>query len=203
MFIFFFFFKQKTAYEMRISDWSSDVCSSDLRCPIELAYAVGFINEKAVRLGDQISPPMDGRFGADMISGQPLRNRHRDIIFTNIVRIEPSNGERFQSRMPDRRQIIAIEHAPFWQAASRNREAMGQDRTLGLFQRYPSKSHFELRKTVVISARMETAISAGPAAPIGSPAGPWMRASSLSVKPAAPSRSSRAACVFRDPNAPI
>src|SRR3546814_4329267 len=28
--IVFFFFKQKTAYEMRISDWSSDVCSSDL-----------------------------------------------------------------------------------------------------------------------------------------------------------------------------
>src|SRR3546814_9457595 len=28
---FFFFFKQKTAYEMRISDWSSDVCSSDLK----------------------------------------------------------------------------------------------------------------------------------------------------------------------------
>src|SRR3546814_16598598 len=28
--IFVFFFKQKTAYEMRISDWSSDVCSSDL-----------------------------------------------------------------------------------------------------------------------------------------------------------------------------
>src|SRR3546814_12093879 len=28
--MFFFFFKQKTAYEMRISDWSSDVCSSDL-----------------------------------------------------------------------------------------------------------------------------------------------------------------------------
>src|SRR3546814_3897903 len=30
---FFFFFKQKTAYEMRISDWSSDVCSSDLLLP--------------------------------------------------------------------------------------------------------------------------------------------------------------------------
>src|SRR3546814_6072805 len=29
-FVLFFFFKQKTAYEMRISDWSSDVCSSDL-----------------------------------------------------------------------------------------------------------------------------------------------------------------------------
>src|SRR3546814_10673391 len=31
--VLFFFFKQKTAYEMRISDWSSDVCSSDLRFP--------------------------------------------------------------------------------------------------------------------------------------------------------------------------
>src|SRR3546814_14477599 len=31
MVVCFFFFKQKTAYEMRISDWSSDVCSSDLR----------------------------------------------------------------------------------------------------------------------------------------------------------------------------
>src|SRR3546814_9396330 len=30
VFLLFFFFKQKTAYEMRISDWSSDVCSSDL-----------------------------------------------------------------------------------------------------------------------------------------------------------------------------
>src|SRR3546814_6911675 len=29
-----FFFRQKTAYEMRISDWSSDVCSSDLEEPI-------------------------------------------------------------------------------------------------------------------------------------------------------------------------
>src|SRR3546814_1558238 len=36
--MFFFFFKQKTAYEMRISDWSSDVCSSDL--PLAKARAV-------------------------------------------------------------------------------------------------------------------------------------------------------------------
>src|SRR3546814_4256279 len=33
----FFFFKQKTAYEMRISDWSSDVCSSDLEVRARLA----------------------------------------------------------------------------------------------------------------------------------------------------------------------
>src|SRR3546814_9548392 len=33
MYFVVFFFKQKTAYEMRISDWSSDVCSSDLGRP--------------------------------------------------------------------------------------------------------------------------------------------------------------------------
>src|SRR3546814_1374618 len=35
----FFFFKQKTAYEMRISDWSSDVCSSDLLLALYIACA--------------------------------------------------------------------------------------------------------------------------------------------------------------------
>src|SRR3546814_3860498 len=48
-FLYFFFFKQKTAYEMRISDWSSDVCSSDLLLlklrdvvvPSEFAQLVG------------------------------------------------------------------------------------------------------------------------------------------------------------------
>src|SRR3546814_3629573 len=36
----FFFFKQKTAYEMRISDWSSDVCSSDLMEAQKIAPAL-------------------------------------------------------------------------------------------------------------------------------------------------------------------
>src|SRR3546814_6622636 len=42
--VFFVFFKQKTAYEMRISDWSSDVCSSDLRT----LYAHAAVLEVAV-----------------------------------------------------------------------------------------------------------------------------------------------------------
>src|SRR3546814_2955323 len=37
--LFFFFFKQKTAYEMRISDWSSDVCSSDLKSKLQTQAA--------------------------------------------------------------------------------------------------------------------------------------------------------------------
>src|SRR3546814_16579739 len=39
----FFFFKQKTAYEMRISDWSSDVCSSDL--PVRIIPGLKFALE--------------------------------------------------------------------------------------------------------------------------------------------------------------
>src|SRR3546814_1088075 len=41
--VLFFFFKQKTAYEMRISDWSSDVCSSDLMLTGTLITAAGFL----------------------------------------------------------------------------------------------------------------------------------------------------------------
>src|SRR3546814_6394963 len=44
--IFFFFFKQKTAYEMRISDWSSDVCSSDLN---DVEVSRGEVGEICVR----------------------------------------------------------------------------------------------------------------------------------------------------------
>src|SRR3546814_15596310 len=40
-----FFFKQKTAYEMRISDWSSDVCSSDL--PLHVLHAAGGLDRDA------------------------------------------------------------------------------------------------------------------------------------------------------------
>src|SRR3546814_3788651 len=52
----FFFFKQKTAYEMRISDWSSDVCSSDLeflflgeRMNAERACTMGMVNRVTTR----------------------------------------------------------------------------------------------------------------------------------------------------------
>src|SRR3546814_9620141 len=44
LFVGFFFFKQKTAYEMRISDWSSDVCSSDLwREPVPQLLDLGYV----------------------------------------------------------------------------------------------------------------------------------------------------------------
>src|SRR3546814_8027231 len=49
----FFFFKQKTAYEMRISDWSSDVCSSDLlRHLVHVGHrAVDLLHARRLRFG--------------------------------------------------------------------------------------------------------------------------------------------------------
>src|SRR3546814_5546065 len=48
MLVCFFFFKQKTAYEMRISDWSSDVCSSDLATvQAERAFRLALIRDVA------------------------------------------------------------------------------------------------------------------------------------------------------------
>src|SRR3546814_13620531 len=55
---FFFFFKQKTAYEMRISDWSSDVCSSDLvevdRSGFDLQLMGAFYHRKVAELNLQL-----------------------------------------------------------------------------------------------------------------------------------------------------
>src|SRR3546814_4504321 len=54
----FFFFKQKTAYEMRISDWSSDVCSSDLMHSDHsrmLANIVSFCSSTCTRTANSAS----------------------------------------------------------------------------------------------------------------------------------------------------
>src|SRR3546814_10842760 len=64
MFCVVFFFKQKTAYEVRISDWSSDVCSSDLFADAggEAKFALTGAGE-AARL-DLIAPALTSASGA-------------------------------------------------------------------------------------------------------------------------------------------
>src|SRR3546814_6799306 len=52
----FFFFKQKTAYEMRISDWSSDVCSSDLGDALGAADFAQHVQRRLVRAAMRRTP---------------------------------------------------------------------------------------------------------------------------------------------------
>src|SRR3546814_5663377 len=54
----FFFFKQKTAYEMRISDWSSDVCSSDLLVTNQLHGLTHIGGEKTLHLHKPLPQPL-------------------------------------------------------------------------------------------------------------------------------------------------
>src|SRR3546814_4102497 len=66
-----FFFKQKTAYEMRISDWSSDVCSSDLQ---PLAQdRIEFVLRKRLVIVGKIAVQIDIRF----VSSRPMRKTPR------------------------------------------------------------------------------------------------------------------------------
>src|SRR3546814_6118059 len=69
-----FFFKQKTAYEMRISDWSADVCSSDLARRANAGH-VGVlpglgIPDRRLRAGAR-NPPLALRTDAPLHQGEP------------------------------------------------------------------------------------------------------------------------------------
>src|SRR3546814_5971133 len=76
--LFVFFFKQKTAYEMRISDWSSDVCSSDLNSVAGVVRALTGLRklrEDAAEEGVEL-PPFKLVVGARMV----LEDGTPDII---------------------------------------------------------------------------------------------------------------------------
>src|SRR3546814_9599584 len=76
----FFFFKQKTAYEVRISDWSSDVCSSDLET--QFAAALGgpiVFGELAFRVSVE-------KRDADGFTWNPTRRAHENPLDTTQVR---------------------------------------------------------------------------------------------------------------------
>src|SRR3546814_7616999 len=67
-----FFFKQDTAFEMRISDWSSDVCSSDLSAALE--FAVQFLKiEEIVVMGHGMCGGCHAALHRSMVGAEPGR----------------------------------------------------------------------------------------------------------------------------------
>src|SRR3546814_6831984 len=79
----FFFFKQKTAYEMRISDWSSDVCSSDL--------GLGGHSADALRRGD--GRPSEGLLRHATLSGCAFRRLKNGTCHEPSSHPTPSSSE--------------------------------------------------------------------------------------------------------------
>src|SRR3546814_16940122 len=81
MYVFVFFFKQKTAYEMRISDWSSDVCSSDLDRPVDGTGAGDRLSRRSARRALPSAVPRQLRRGDDprrTDRGSKAAARHRN-----------------------------------------------------------------------------------------------------------------------------
>src|SRR3546814_14287833 len=90
---FFFFFKQKTAYEMRISDWSSDVCSSDLKEGLVVEHRVDRVVEQlAAGRGDE-------RRDERVEVGDPVALHHRlqrHFDAPDAARRQGLSGARFE-----------------------------------------------------------------------------------------------------------
>src|SRR3546814_7912859 len=73
-----FFFKQKTAYEMRISDWSSDVCSSDLGLQPPDTGEITVFGENALSVDEAEATAMRKRWGV-LFQGGALRSEERRV----------------------------------------------------------------------------------------------------------------------------
>src|SRR3546814_1075916 len=83
--LFVFVFKQKTAYEMRISDWSADVCSSDLSVARRLRIADARAMLRRPAHGQQIAA--DLRAARRLAAGRLLDPRHRHAIRSEERRV--------------------------------------------------------------------------------------------------------------------
>src|SRR3546814_72996 len=84
---FFFFFKQKTAYEMRISDWSSDVCSSDLAPPFRVFLEVTLpLSMPGLAAGGLLCFVLgSGTYVTPMILGGPSNAMFAQLIYNTII----------------------------------------------------------------------------------------------------------------------
>src|SRR3546814_5946032 len=93
---YFFFFKQKTAYDMRISDWSSDVCSSHLGVVRDLARIFGafsnpefdYLPTLSIRRGDA---------AALLLNKAPSFQKPKSVLVVGMPAIEADSPPRLRS----------------------------------------------------------------------------------------------------------
>src|SRR3546814_7296677 len=89
-----FFFKQKTAYEMRISDWSSDVCSSDLHARLQAAPQLLLMlpgtERRAHHMGGSVVPV---GMPVDLVVHQQMAGQHlAEHALTLVARTGDQHG---------------------------------------------------------------------------------------------------------------
>src|SRR3546814_3917017 len=103
----FFFFKQKTAYEMRISDWSSDVCSSDLILIFRLQLGVFDVERVDRRL--LIGRDLDGdAFQVAQVADMAVGELGRDLDPFPAL-----GGDRSEEHTSELQSLMRISYAVF------------------------------------------------------------------------------------------
>src|SRR3546814_9210424 len=121
---FFFFFKQKTAYEMRISDWSSDVCSSDLDNCLRCANVQLDAPDSAMRRGNFTVPNVHSAFKSNFSyklrpfqrGGIQNENAMRKIIWTGLAALTiavPTSAMRSEEHTSELQSLMRISYAGF------------------------------------------------------------------------------------------
>src|SRR3546814_6547407 len=106
VFVFFFFFKQKTAYEMRISDWSSDVCSSDLQSAAHRS-GPGFRALDRSRSARRAGRP------AQLVGSAPLPSRQDSLQPTLSARLQPRLSRRSEEHTSELQSLMRRSYAVF------------------------------------------------------------------------------------------
>src|SRR3546814_8668094 len=113
----FFFFKQKTAYEMRISDWSSDVCSSDLRARWQShrlqARGRGQGGRDRRLLVDRMARQANPRRGHGQDHGRPHNARHADALRRQAHDLRRLRADRSEEHTSELQSLMRISYAVF------------------------------------------------------------------------------------------
>src|SRR3546814_2285614 len=103
-----FFFKQKTAYEMRISDWSSDVCSSDLLVgtprflrsqDIDVSPAEGALDQHEAQAQTTVLVSVDGAVAGVLAIADAIKPDARDAVAELKARRSEEHTSELQSLM--------------------------------------------------------------------------------------------------------
>src|SRR3546814_9415113 len=115
-----FFFKQKTAYEMRISDWSSDVCSSDLDCTAhERTSSVMLSHESATVRCSSTSAPGSATSPMAMTRSVSARGLSVSSVTTERARFIATSRSPVRARRPSTSRSRSEEHTSELQSLMR------------------------------------------------------------------------------------
>ena len=154
---------------------------------VEAVDRVDIDDENARGFGIEIGAPGEGCFDSDVAACKRMSKPGGRLVFSNVAGFEPGCDEGLDAGLLQAHGDFRRDEGSFLHHRFARPHAVGRQGPDRLLDWNLAELHAErlrsLRRLATISARMETAISAGETAPISRPMGAWMRARSASVNP--------------------